>query len=237
VKKFYVCFVLFFFLMAGNAKASFFGDDGTLLQEFFNEITVNGESSIQVTTDMLSDDLDSYWSITSSEGFDVTLIFELAGFAPYNRFGIFDASNPNNIVRIFSRRTDVGAQATLSIKPGGKVWLNGSDTGVIFSGRSFGFYMDSTLKSDEGGGFWYSDTSLNDDGIDHMYAYQGKDQDTINIPGYEPFLWKSNQYILAFEDLEASVSDRDYTDLVVFVESIDPNPIVAPIPAILFLLE
>ncbi|MCP5515959.1 MAG: VPDSG-CTERM sorting domain-containing protein [Verrucomicrobiales bacterium] len=70
---------------------------------------------------------------------------------------------------------------------------------------------------------WYSDTDLNGDGLDHMAAYQGMG-DTVQIGSYSPGPWEANEYVLAFEDLDDSVSDYDYTDFVVMVESVSPVP-------------
>ena len=72
-----------------------------------------------------------------------------------------------------------------------------------------------------------SDTSLNGDGLDHMYAYQGVG-DTIQIGLFAPGVWGPNEYILAFEDLlgpcsPAGGADCDYTDFVVIVESVTPQ--------------
>ncbi len=78
------------------------------------------------------------------------------------------------------------------------------------------------------GGFWYSDTSLNGDDADHMYAYEGVG-DTIQIGGFAPGPWTSNEYILAWEDLDAEFADFDYDDMVVLVESVSPVPVPAAV--------
>ena len=54
----------------------------------------------------------------------------------------------------------------------------------------------------------------------------------VALPGFMPGLWTNNEYLLAFEDLDASGTDGDYTDFVVMVESIEP----IPEPGILILL-
>jgi hypothetical protein len=55
-------------------------------------------------------------------------------------------------------------------------------------------------------------------------GYQGTDTDTVQLPNCSPGLWTDNEYILAFEDLDDSVADWDYTDMVVMVESVRPIP-------------
>ena len=71
--------------------------------------------------------------------------------------------------------------------------------------------------------------------MDHMYAYQGKNIDTVQILPFAPGIWDTDEYILAFEDLHVqhwTGAEPDYTDFVVMVESVDP----VPEPATLLLL-
>lgn len=211
--------------MGSAALAVPFGDGGAALQGVLDDITTGptaGSSRVNVTTDFLSDSTDSYWKIGGSGGSLSTLVIELAGFAENNRFGIYDAADPSKKVEIFAGAAAAGDQAVISILANGMVRLNFSNTGIVFGGNRFGYYLDSSFYAPDGG-VWYSDTSLNGDGLDHMAAYQGVG-DTISIPPYAAGPWASNEYILAFEDLAASVSDRDYTDFVVLVESVSPVP-------------
>lgn len=199
-----------------------FGDGGHTLQGVFNNITtspVAGNSSINVLTDSISDNLDSYWSITGTGGSVSTMIIEIAGYAPYNSFGIYDIANPFNKMQLFAGTDSAGDQVTLSITHLGDVYLNHMDTGIDFSGNNFGFYLDVSLTQN----IWYSDTSLNADAVDHMIAYQGKNIDEIQILPWAAGMWTSSEYALAFEDLFGG-GDRDYADMVVMVESIMPSP-------------
>jgi hypothetical protein len=206
------------------ASPATFGDDGAALQSVLDGITLSpvlNSSSIDVTADALSDAADSHWSITAAGGSVSTVIIELAAFANNNRFGVYDKENPANFIEVFSGPAGPGDQAVLSIKADGSVFLNLTDTGVDFARNSFGYYLDSTT---DGQSIWYSDTGLNLDQMDHMYAYQGQDIDTIQLPDLAPGVWTSNEYVLAFEDLDASITDADFTDFVVMVESIKPIP-------------
>ncbi len=212
--------------MAGAANATVvFGDGGAALQGVLNNITnvtpanPSGNSSVNVVTDQFSPD--QTWAITGSGGSISTLIIELAGFAGSNSFGIYDATDPSKTVEVFSGPQGAGAQASLAILADGSVILNiVNDTGVDFAGNAFGFYLNVAAT----GNRWYSDTTLNTDGLDHMAAYQGNDSDVIQIPPFSAGTWTSSEYILAWEDLHASVSDLDYTDFVVIVESVKPIP-------------
>ena len=219
-------------MAAGMASAIPIGNLGSL-QAVLDSITIapnSGDSSVDVTTDFLPDNMDSYWNITATGGSVSTMIIELGGFKDNNIFGVYDSANPSNKVVVFDGSDSEGSQAVLSITATGDVYVNLSDTGVDFSGTYFGFYLNSSYYS--AGGVWYSDTALNADGQDHMAAYQGNNIDTVQIDPWAPGLWTDSEFILAFEDLTASVSDWDYDDMVVMVESVQP----VPEPATLFLL-
>ena len=117
----------------------------------------------------------------------------------------------------------------VSIMPDGSVYAGNpftgiADTGVDFAANAFGYYLDSSHSSN--GGVWYSETSKNNDGIDHMAAYQGKGTDIIEIDGFAPGPWTQGEYILAFEDSKATASYPvpDYDDFIVMVESVSPVP-------------
>lgn len=191
------------------------------LQQVLDSITtapIAGKSSVNVATDYLSDASDSYWNITASGISASTMIIELAGLAGTNTFGVYNGSN---YVQLFDGSASAGTQAVLSIKTDGSVWVNLADTGIDFSGYSFGFYLDNQSSSDS---IWHSDTSLNSDNADHMHAYQGKDIDTVTIGGNAPGLWTKNEYVLGWEDVNASSADYDYQDMVLMVESVNPVP-------------
>ena len=208
--------------LTGSATATplTFGDGGAALQKVLDDVTVapnTGNSSVDVSQDFLSDDIDSYWSITASGGSFNTLVIELASFKDQNSFGVYDYGNPDTSVELFGGANSAGDQATLAIKADGSVWVNLSDTNVDFSANRFGYYLNSPQ------GMFYSDTSENTDQTDHMAAYQGLDIDTLQLPNNSPGLWTDNEFILAFEDL-AGGGDRDYTDFVTMVESVKPVP-------------
>jgi hypothetical protein len=235
-----------------RANAVPFGDGGAGLQAALDNITLGpnpGVSSVNVLTDELNDSVDSYWAIHGSGGSVSTLIIEVAQWATTNTFGIYDSANPMSMVQIFGGGATSGSQALLSILGDGSVLINFVDTGIDFATNSFGYYVNSAQAPQPWtGGIWYSDTSLNVDGADHMAAYQGKNIDTIQILPYSPGIWDIDEYVLAFEDLhsmhwgngngindgypEWSDTEPDYTDLVVMVESVDP----IPEPATLLLL-
>ena len=158
-----------------------------------------------------------------------------------DHFGIYDSTNPANQVQLFSGADSPGVfsggQHIVSITGVGVVLVDLLPVGV-FAGNSFGFYLDATTGNGSANGFFFSDTALNADGLDHMFAYQGVG-DTIQIPPpptapinqFAAGPWGSNEWILAWEDLIGPCStavsggaDCDYTDFVVLVESVSPVP-------------
>lgn len=211
-------------LAAGSAWAVPFGDGGAALQTVLDNITLpnpGGPSSVNVITDELADPMDSVWKIGGTGGSISTIVIELAGFAGQNTFGIYDAADSTKKVEMFAGAATTGSQALVSILANGSVIVNFVDTGIDFAGNAMGFYLNSSANA--GGGVWYSDTSLNSDGVDHMAAYAGEGQ-TVQIPPYSPGPWLPNEWVLAWEDLDGSIADYDYTDFVVMVESISPVP-------------
>ncbi|RLA39294.1 MAG: PEP-CTERM sorting domain-containing protein [Gammaproteobacteria bacterium] len=187
------------------------------LQTVFDNITQGGPSSVDVTTDMLNDNVDTTWAIGGTGGAVSTLIIELAGFKDNTSFGIYSGTET---VELFGGPDGAGAQVLMSILGDGSVIVNFTDTLVDFAGNSFGFYLDSSASN--GGGMFYSDTAKNADGVDHMFAYQGVG-DTVEIPPYAAGVWGPSEYILAWEDLNGG-GDEDYADFVVMVESVNPIP-------------
>jgi len=233
MKKFFigVGLLVSVFFVAGNALAIpvTFGDGGVALQGVLDGITtapVAGDSSVNVNADQLA--YDAYWSITGAGGSVSTMIIEIASFATSNIFGVYSGGQ---YVQLFSGAQAAGAQALLSIKSDGSVFVNFGDTGVDFAGNNFGFYLDSSMNA--AGILSHSDTALNADGLDHLAVYQGTNTDDVALPGLAPGLWTNNEYILAWEDLYGG-GDRDYTDMVVMVESVNPNPV--PEPATILLM-
>jgi hypothetical protein len=199
------------------------------LQDVFNNITVSGASSVNAGSDCLADSADSSWSINGNGLSGVTLVIELAGNASSNTFGIYDVTNSSNMVQLFDGAASQSDQSVLSIKANGAVFVDLVDTGIIFDANNFGYYLGTRSN-----GTFYSDSSLNADGADHLYAYQGKG-DGIQIPGLAAGTWTENQFALAWEDLRASNSkaDFDFNDFVVMVDSVAPSAV--PVPAAVWL--
>ena len=214
-------FLLLF--LAGPASATYInpvggGGSELNLQTVLNNITAPypGVSSVNVYTDQVI--FDEYWMIGAAGGSVSTIVIEIAGNHGSNAFGIYDAANPSNWVQIFAGGDIAGNTATVGITALGDVYLHGSDTGVNFASNLFGYYLGTA-----NGPTFYSDELMNANGEDHMVAFQGQG-DTVQIGPWAPGTWGPTEYILAFEDLPFSSSDKDYNDFVVMVESVNPVP-------------
>ncbi len=218
-------------LLALSGIASAAVIQGNALQGVLNDITVGGDSSVNVHEDQVVND--GLWSLTGTGMGSATLVIELAGYAQINSFGVYDYSDPLNSVELFAGERSAGDKASLSIGENGEVTVvlinaDGSFAGVnqgTFERDRFGYYLQSGS-----GETYYSENHLNAstggepvEGDDHMVAYQGKG-DVVDLEGSEAGTWTDNEYILAWEDLPLDVSDRDYTDFVVMVESVEPVP-------------
>ncbi len=208
-------------LSAGSALAVPMGPD---LQNLFDKITVGGNSSINVTTDYLPDQNDSYWAITGSGGAFFRMIFEVADKKnPGPAFGVYNGSNH---VELFSPKNSPIDRAVLEIYDNGKVYVNFKKTDTVFSSEVFGFYIETPA------GIMHSDSLLNANLTDHMLAYRGTNIDTIKIGTLMPGLWTSNEFILAFEAALGG-GNFNYRDLVLIVDGVTP---VVPEPGTLLLL-
>ncbi|MGA1839689.1 MAG: PEP-CTERM sorting domain-containing protein [bacterium] len=261
MKKFLICtaMIMALIMTGGKATAVLFGDGGVGLQTVLDNITLGpypGISSTNVLTDALTDNMDSYWSIHTSLGSVISMIIEETIWAGTNTFGVYDADDPTKRIPIWGPAT-TKYQALLSILSDGSVIVNFVDSGIDFTGNKIGYYLDSTAGHPGWtGGAWYSDSSLNADGMDHMVAYQGKGIDTVQILQSAPGLWDTDEHIFAFEDLhsmhwgngngindgypEWSDIEPDFTDFVFMVESADlaeyPD-LTTPEPATILLLS
>jgi hypothetical protein len=190
------------------------------LQGVLNNVTLGGLSSVDAAGDINHAlTFDSYWSLTATGTSAATLVVEIAGFAPNNRFGIFDSADPNRKVEVFNGSASTGTKAAISLSSDGSVFLNiVNDTGVDFAGNSFGYYLIN-----EPGQIFYSDSLLNSDSFDHMVAFQGTNSDWVQLPNSPVGVWTNNEYIIAWEDLFGG-GDKDYNDMVIMVESVKPVP-------------
>lgn len=229
-----VLFLSFFLLMGTSMAVTVLPGNETPLQTVLDDITVGGDSSIDVNEDQINDEFDSTWSITASTGSIATLIIEIAGYAGTNSFGIYDVNDINNRLTLFGGPDNQLDSTTLHVSSDAQGGFNFDSYGVYdtgfryngsatFSTQNFGYYLSGT-DSRQNTFTFFSDTLLNEDEYDHMVAYQGNDQDVISLDGGQTTgTWTDNEYILAWEDLMGG-GDEDFNDMVLIVESVEPVP-------------
>ena len=198
----------------------------TNLQNILNNMTVGGPSSVDVKNDAIQDIWDSAWEITATTNASATFIIEIAGNAGFNTFGLYQPTNPSNYIEVFDGAATSGSKAFISLNGDGTISvqpLGGTMVTKDLGGNLFGYYLGNS------GPVFYSDSSLNG-GNDQMFAYQGKDVDYVDIlhptsPVAPGALWTDNEFVLAWEDVTAGSSDKDYNDMVLMIESVIPVPV------------
>lgn len=152
------------------------------------------------------------FQIEASGGSIATMIIEVAGGASTNTFGIYDVNNPSKYLQLFAGAATAGGQAVLSVTDTFLFSVFGGGS-AQFTSSTFGYYLGNAT-----GPTFYSQAGLNG-GDDHMVAFQG-DGDKIKLPTRPVGVWGSSSYIQGWEDLPLASSDRDYQDMVVYVESV-----------------
>ncbi len=141
--------------------------------------------------------------------------FEMSAYADANIFGIYDIYDPATRITIFSGSDGAGTFGFL-FNPTADTYCTATlatiltPTCAVFGTDRFGFFLNTPT-----GDTYFSEKSINQDGVDHMVAFQGGP--TRGNIGLNP--WLSNEYLLAWEDTYGG-GDRDYNDFVVMVESV-----------------
>ena len=169
----------------------------------------------------------SYWQLGGTGASENTVVLTLTGNTSTNSFGIFSQSDPTKMLQLFAGGATQGFQSSLQYFPlagtlvvtekdafGNTVYANTVDAADF---TTFGYYLNVPANQ----ATFYSDSSLNQDGIAHEVAYAGNGQNTVAFNGLK-FL--SGEFLLAWEDTPAGNSDLDYNDFIVMVESVHPVP-------------
>ncbi|EDX76904.1 conserved hypothetical protein [Coleofasciculus chthonoplastes PCC 7420] len=210
------------------------------LQELLDAITVDGPG-IDVIEDQKPYDLFTNQASGASES---TFLFEIAGFSPGNVFGIYKADDPAFKIPLFIGDNDPADAASTFFLSNGDVAVStipfssdkpfAPDEFPIADpsfelyegfGNMFGFYLQNPNNE-----WFFTEDSLNPDGVAHALIYQGDDATTLMAPGRQPGTFSDNEFIIAFEDTAAGQPfyDNDFNDLVVIVESIEPKETPEP---------
>lgn len=171
----------------------------------------------------------------ANDGAVATMIIELANLAKVNTFGLYSYGDTSNKVEIFAGSAKQGNQVQVSFLANGDVMVNNTVVAHNFS-RDFGFYLQNNRNT------WYTEDSKNG-GEAHSLVYKGNDLTKLKLPGQQPGTFNKDDWIVAWEDLPHSWSDKDYNDMVVMIQSIVPagpvcpvNPVPEPATWIVWLL-
>lgn len=215
---------------AASAGAVSFGTSsdgpGKSLQAQLDAITTSGPN-IDTVGGQTGYDL---FANTGSGGSVATFMFEIAGFASTNKFGIYNSSGVK--AQLFSGANDVSDQSFVSfndgdlsvITKGFAPGFTGNLTSADYEdfGNVFGFYLER-----QDGKVFYTENDRNNNGSQQAVVYQGNNQTKLQIPGKSAGIFTDNEFIIAFDDLlrVGGDSDSDFNDLVVMVESIEPTKI------------
>ncbi|MDC0833488.1 DUF4114 domain-containing protein [Geitlerinema sp. CS-897] len=201
-------------------------DQTCSLQSLLDDITVSG--GIDTTNDTGFE----YFTNTATGGSLARFMFEVAGFASGNKFGLFNKDGVK--AELFDGSNDDADRAIVDFLDNGDISIStkafdpiGSTVDNLISdfGNVFGFYLENPA-----GHTFFSDASLNFDGRQHSAIYQGDNSTVLDLPGVQPGVFTDNEFIIAFEDLPEGhpYEDFDYNDLVVMMESIEPTDIPEP---------
>lgn len=201
------------------------GDNGgeNNLQEVFDSIKVSG-----VGIDAIGDqDPHALFTNQGSGGAVASFVIELTAGAASQTFGIYDAADPSKKAQIFAGGHTAGSQALVSFGGTGTVTVTivgGSSTSFVGFGvpYQFGFYLGTGTGSPQA--FQYTEDSLNAGGNPQALMYQGDNDTTIQVPTLAAGLFSSDEWIVAFEDVDYASSDKDFQDFVALIESITPVP-------------
>lgn len=190
----------------------------TIINGLYTCDTCSGTAAApNVNTDQANES--GLFQIEASGGSIATMIIEVAGNATTNTFGIYDPYNTANRLELFSGAASGGTKSLLTIDDDNNFVVNFNTAGAVqFSTSLFGYYLRTAT-----GLTFFSQAEKNANGDDNMVAFRG-DGDTIDLPGAAPGAWGSSSYILAWEDLPLAGSDKDYNDMVVYVESVTAVP-------------
>ncbi len=223
---------------AATFSKSWDGEQNSL-QNLLNNITVSGPT---INTQTAQTNYQTFTNTATGTSVG-TFMFEVAGMANSNKFGIYNRANPNQKIQIFDGANSPGAGTTISFLETGINVISqqfNPQTGTpqnsprptinYYEGQNwneFGYYIQTGQ-----GNIFYTQNSLNGS-KQQAVVYQGNNQTQLKLPGRQKGTFTDNEYIIAFEDLALGdipgvSSDWDYNDLVVMVESVKPTSVPEP---------
>ena len=191
------------------------------LQRVFDGLTPGGAGLI----DAVGDQTGSAIFTSPGDTYTATLEIEVAGFAAKNTFGIYSFADPTRRATVFNGRASVGDVATLRFEADGDVRVETGGRSFTFGdmfapagARDFGFFITTPERR-----AFFTEDSRNPFGRPQALIYQGDDRTQVNFGmGSETF--DSDEFVIAFENAAYGSGDKDFQDMVVFVQSLTPVP-------------
>jgi hypothetical protein len=132
------------------------------------------------------------------------LLFEFAGFANINNFGIYDVNDSSQMLQVFSGAEGSGGREVEFDLEAGTATTH---FGTANIGSSFGFYLQ------RGNQTFYSEAGLNG-GVDMARIF--------DVTGSQNTAFYGSSLIVGFEDLIDG--DFDYNDLIVGISDVQAVP-------------
>lgn len=186
------------------------------LQTLLDEITTS-EEKIDTENDQSAIEL---FTPNASSTFTGSFMFEVAGNADFNNFGIYKKGTPGTRIKLFDGLTTPDSdapfptQATVQFAGNGAVKLG--DTVYNDFGNEFGFYLETKNN------IFYTEDALNENGYEQSVIYQGGGDVDLQIPyGAGSGNFDEDDWIIAFEDLLLSNTDSDYNDFVILATDLE----------------
>lgn len=169
-----------------------------------------GAQSVTLTdTDGVNDDATAF------------LMLELAGYANTNKFGIYGFTQNGNTItkgdmlQVFNGADSAFTSATLAFNLRAGTVENTATHQIANIGREFGFYIDSTVGSQNPNSIFYTHNSLNANGLDYFKVYNTSRSGSGDLFG--------SDVVLGIEDL-LGLGDRDFNDMVVGISDVSAVP-------------
>jgi hypothetical protein len=190
------------------------------LQTLLDEITTS-EKKIDTVKDQSAVEL---FAPNASSSFTSSFMFEVAGNADFNEFGIYKKGTPGTSITLFDGAAAPNSddpfpnQATVKFAGNGAAKYNGTVYNDF--GSKFGFFLKTKSNN-----IFYTEDALNEGGSEQSVIYQGGGGVELQIPyGAGPGNFDEDDWIIAFEDLLLSDSDGDYNDFVVLATDLESVP-------------
>jgi hypothetical protein len=215
-----------------SAKAASFGtssdswmcpasdSDCKSLQSLLDGVTTN-PGDIDTLGDQSAIEL---FTPNASSSFTSSFMFEVAGHADFNEFGIYKKGTPGTRITLFDGAASPDSadpfptQATLQFAGNGAAQYNGTVYNDF--GNEFGFFLKTKNNS-----YFYTEDALNENGNEQSVIYQGGGDVELQIPhGARPGNFDGDDWIIAFEDVLLNYSDSDYNDFVVLATDLESVP-------------